>query len=236
MHNVVAIFKNEAPYLAEWIQFHRLQGFDNFFLYDNDSTDKGAKIAALYGANVIPWPGPVQQISAYQHALRTLPAGEWAAFIDIDEYLWSPSGKPVVELLPEGLRRRPRALGVPWLMFGTNYHKTMPVDLTISAYTRREKGINNHVKQIMRVNERALFLDPHHTNVVFQRAHPYLMCNHYWTRSVEEMHVKCARGRADLSRPRSINEFLDVKDSHNAVEDRRVADRWADKLQEALIL
>src|SRR3954464_2874164 len=126
MYNVVAIFKNEAPYLAEWIQFHRLQGFDTFFLYDNGSTDKSASIANMLGAYVTSWPGATQQLTAYQHALTMLPQGEWTAFIDVDEYLWAPSGQAVVELLPVSEYGHPRAFGVPWLMFGTNGHQTMP--------------------------------------------------------------------------------------------------------------
>src|SRR5947209_4668609 len=36
---ICAIFKDEAPYLAEWVTFHRLMGVDRFYLYDNRSTD-----------------------------------------------------------------------------------------------------------------------------------------------------------------------------------------------------
>ena len=34
-----AIFKNEAAYLAEWIEFYRLIGVEHIYLYDNCSTD-----------------------------------------------------------------------------------------------------------------------------------------------------------------------------------------------------
>ena len=36
---VCAIYRNEAPYLREWIEFHRLVGVERFFLYNNESTD-----------------------------------------------------------------------------------------------------------------------------------------------------------------------------------------------------
>src|SRR4051794_18371246 len=96
MPTVVAIFKDEGPYLAEWIMFHRLQGFDNFILFDNESTDGGAQVARLLGAEVIFWPGKAQQLPAYNHAMHELPRGSWAAFIDVDEYLWCPDGTPVM--------------------------------------------------------------------------------------------------------------------------------------------
>ena len=34
-----AIFQNEAPYLKEWIEYHRLIGVEHFYLYNNGSTD-----------------------------------------------------------------------------------------------------------------------------------------------------------------------------------------------------
>lgn len=41
MYNLVicAIFKNEARYLKEWVEYHRMVGVEHFYLYNNDSTD-----------------------------------------------------------------------------------------------------------------------------------------------------------------------------------------------------
>jgi hypothetical protein len=50
-----AIFKDEAPYLLEWIAFHKMIGVALFVLYDNGSTDGG------------PWSDRPGQISAYRH-------------------------------------------------------------------------------------------------------------------------------------------------------------------------
>ena len=36
---VGAIFQNEARYLREWIEFHRRQGVERFYLYENNSSD-----------------------------------------------------------------------------------------------------------------------------------------------------------------------------------------------------
>ena len=36
---ICAIFRDEAPFLDEWIAFHRLMGVEHFFLYDNGSVD-----------------------------------------------------------------------------------------------------------------------------------------------------------------------------------------------------
>ena len=41
---VCAIFKDEAPYLLEWIAFHKMVGVDLFVLYDNGSSDGGSDV------------------------------------------------------------------------------------------------------------------------------------------------------------------------------------------------
>ena len=50
MHPLVvcAIFKQEAHYLKEWIEFHRIQGFSKFFLYNNNSNDNYLEVLQPY--------------------------------------------------------------------------------------------------------------------------------------------------------------------------------------------
>ena len=40
--SICAIFKNEAKFLKEWIEYHRLVGVDHFYLYD----ETGAQIVS----------------------------------------------------------------------------------------------------------------------------------------------------------------------------------------------
>lgn len=42
--SVVAIFKNEADYIYEWIAYHLLMGVEHFYIADNDSSDETAEI------------------------------------------------------------------------------------------------------------------------------------------------------------------------------------------------
>ena len=41
-------FKNEAPYLREWIEFNHIVGVDHFFLYNNNSEDNYEEIIEPY--------------------------------------------------------------------------------------------------------------------------------------------------------------------------------------------
>ncbi len=46
--SVCAIVKNEAKYLKEWIEFHRLVGVDHFYLYNNGNIDSVQKVLSPY--------------------------------------------------------------------------------------------------------------------------------------------------------------------------------------------
>ena len=85
-HNlsICAIFKNEAKFLKEWIEYHRLVGVDHFYLYDNGSTDRFKEILNPYikdkTVTLIYWPERADDTSeekAFAWALSTqVPAYE----------------------------------------------------------------------------------------------------------------------------------------------------------------
>ena len=121
---VCAIFRDEAPYLAEWVAFHRLQGVERFWLYDNLSRDDWRSALEPYSdiVEVIPWPEEPGQDSAYSDCLkRHRSDARWIAFLDLDEFLFSPTERSLVEVLPE-FERHP-AVVVNWRMYGTNGHE-----------------------------------------------------------------------------------------------------------------
>ncbi len=125
-----AIYLNEASYLREWIEFHRLMGVKRFFLYDNGSTDDHLEVLSPYMERGIvslhEWePAPPDQREVYDHCLRTHRAdARWIAFLDIDEFLFSPTGKTVAEVLRD-YERWP-GVGVNWAMFSHSGHRTAP--------------------------------------------------------------------------------------------------------------
>jgi hypothetical protein len=105
--SVCALFKNEAKYLREWIEYHRVVGVDHFYLYDNGSTDCFRDVLKSYiregFVTLISWPDCVPpgqdgnaahwalstQTPAYENAARYfgVKETEWLAFLDVDEYL-----------------------------------------------------------------------------------------------------------------------------------------------------
>ena len=54
------IFKNEAPFLKEWIDYHTIVGVDHFYLYNNNSDDNYKEVLEPYIrqgiVTLIEWP------------------------------------------------------------------------------------------------------------------------------------------------------------------------------------
>lgn len=145
---VAAIMRNEGPYLAEWIDFHQLCGVERFILYDNESTDDTARILQPYLARgvvtLVPWPHynarsrrPELQFEAYAHAL-TLMRGQtrWLAFIDLDEFLFSPTGSDLPTVLHD-YQDLPAVVAF-WATFASSGHVMPPAAGLVDSYTQRQ--------------------------------------------------------------------------------------------------
>jgi Glycosyltransferase family 92 len=134
---VCAIFRDEARYLAEWVSFHRLQGVERFYLYDNRSSDDWrSELEPELEAGIVEirdWPFVPGQPPAYEHCLEWhRDEARWIAFIDIDEFLFSPTGRPLPEIL-RSFDTHP-AVVVYRRTYGTSGWKHPPEGLVIENY------------------------------------------------------------------------------------------------------
>ena len=79
-----AVIKNEAKYIKEWIEFHRIVGVEHFYLYNNGSTDRIYKVLRPYIrqgiVTLVEWPERIKNVpedQAYLWSLSTqVPAFE----------------------------------------------------------------------------------------------------------------------------------------------------------------
>jgi len=102
----VTIVYNEAPYIAEWLDYHLLAGVDHFVIYDNDSADNLQKILAPYVdknlVTVIPYPKTGRQLEAYNDAIRYFKYFcRRMVFLDVDEYIFPQHGKSISDVTDE---------------------------------------------------------------------------------------------------------------------------------------
>lgn len=233
--SIVAIAKNEAPYMAEWIEFHKLVGVDQIYLYDNDSDDNLMEVLKPYIENgdvtYIPFPGSAKQIPAYEDAVKRFKdETKWMAIVDLDEFI-VPLEK---DSIPEFLKDFEDQAGVVayWLMYGDNGHKTYEPGLVIERFTAHAEDAYPSVKSIVNprevkkanvhycefkcglpVNENKEYYQKGEMGTSVKK----IRINHYFGKSFEEFKQKRARGQADRLDIRSINDFENA--NKNDVQD-----------------
>lgn len=168
--SVCAIFKNEAAYLPEWIEFHRLAGVERFLLYDDHSSDGGREAIAPWVSeglvSVADCLIPLREDGqgwAYADALRRARRlTRWLAFIDVDEFLFSPGGTPLPDVLCD-YEQHPGVV-VNWQVYGSSGQVSASDGLVIERFVRRAKTgwvRNRRVKSIVDPRRAERAIGPH---------------------------------------------------------------------------
>ena len=222
---IVITVKNEAPYLLEWIAYHRAIGVDHFLIYNNDSTDTTPNILqSLEKAGIITyveWPSQPNgnnQREAYRDACKRLDGQcEWVAFIDADEFIVLTQD----EDLPSFLSKYEDVSGIAinWKLFGSSGHLNRTNNLVMERFTRCASSsfpIHRHFKTIAKLNliqdvkthrcdfaQNSIYCYPDRVLVSEESlgkgkniTHELIQINHYFTKSKIEWFEKRARGRA----------------------------------------
>lgn len=134
--SVCAIFKDEAPYLQEWIEFCRTIGVDHFYLYNNNSVDDFMNILQPYIKDeivtLIDWPQNQQQMQAYLNCIERF-SGEtnWIGFIDIDEFIVPIHDNNIKNYLYK-FSKYP-SVKLYWQVFGTSGYLTRDITSPVVA-------------------------------------------------------------------------------------------------------
>ncbi|CAM9267501.1 unnamed protein product [Laminaria digitata] len=94
------MFKDEAPYLEEWLQYHWLLGVSKVYMYDNGSLDNSRALLKKYESSgfvhVRDWRHEGAQTEALNDCLcRFRHTTRWMTFIDVDEFMDSAPGLPI---------------------------------------------------------------------------------------------------------------------------------------------
>lgn len=216
--SVAAIFRDEAPYLREWIEYHKLQGVEHFYLYNNLSEDNYAEVLAPYvksgEVTLIDWAyehadlpdWDKLQISAYNRAIELAKKKTvWLAIIDIDEFLVPIKSSSIAEMLsPYRSDSKIGGICIPWVFFGTSHVSKIPENklmielLTLNAGPAAGGNINaiwgqGAFKSIVRPKYVKNAVSPHYCIYESKRSHIMLefseaQINHYWTRDEDYLH------------------------------------------------
>ena len=210
---ICAIAKNEGPYFQEWIEWHRKQGVEKFYIYDNESTDGTREVLEPYIASGLVdytyFPGQKMQLAAYddcfeRHRLEM----RWLAIIDLDEFIVPIKDRSIPEFLHR-MEKYP-VVEINWLVYGSGGAKKQEPGGVMERFRRHslpEHRLNTHVKSI--VDPRRVCGGVPLTKGFRDRKpqQDVIRINHYAIKSYEEFLSKRARGRARTNSLRDMNYF-----------------------------
>jgi Glycosyltransferase family 92 len=179
--SICGIFRDDARFLKEWIEFHRVVGVEHFWLYNNLSKDEYLDVLSTYIeegiVELIDWPFESQnesrwleiQVAAYDDCIeRSKGLSKWLVVIDTDEFLFPVKDEQLVDILKEF--EAFGGVGVNWQMYGTSWVKRIPDNqLMTKLLIRKAKEDykrNLMIKSIVRPERVKNFRCPHTANYV----------------------------------------------------------------------
>lgn len=228
---VCAIAKNEGPYFREWIEWHRKQGVEKFYIYDNESNDCTKEVLSPYIESGLVeynyWPGQKQQLAVYDNCFeKHRTDARWIAVIDLDEFIVPIKDKNI----PDFLRRMEKfsSVEINWLVYGSGgAKKQVPGDIMdrFRKHSLPDHRLNTHVKSIVDPRRVCTMVGCHEAARISGQAadshgvplkkgfrdrvpqQDVIRINHYAVKSYEEFLAKRARGRARINTLRDFSYF-----------------------------
>lgn len=222
---ICSIFKNESPYLREFVEYHLLIGFEHFYFYNNNSDDNYQEVLRKYVekgiVSLIDWPVVPGQQAMYEHWYKTFRhETQWVAFLDLDEFICLIKAVSIDEWI-KPFERFPLIM-LYWRMFGTSgILENDNTKLVIEQYFNSWNKLTNIGKLIYNtdydiawfekammhyfyVHYKRMLIPPINQYGYFVRygIHRYSMredeiqVNHYWSKSYNNYTQKHKRGSA----------------------------------------
>ncbi|GHV82027.1 hypothetical protein AGMMS49991_05850 [Spirochaetia bacterium] len=260
--SIVAIARNEAPYISEWIEYHKLVGVEKFYIYDNKSDDNLKEVLNSYiedGTVIYTYfpgdgkPGFTQQHLCYIDAIRNYKhQTRWLAIIDLDEFIVPVKDKTITDFLKDFTFYS--QIIMRWIIYGSSGHKTKPDGLVIENYKNRADESDTRWTKVI-VNPRSVMAPKTHACFVCgftvdENKHivkpekfmdtnrpdlsmDKIRINHYYTKSLEEYLNKGKHGTLDLPRQYKRNADGFMYDDKNAVFDP-IMDKYVEPVKAAI--
>lgn len=261
---LVAIFKNEAKYMREWIEYHKLVGIDKFILFDNDSEDNVYNILEPYilEGTVIykKVTGEAMQMASYMEAIANYKqTTKWMCFLDLDEYLVPLEQDTMSDFLKQ-IKPGENQILVGWEMYGTSGFETEPEGLIIENFIKHADNSTIWDYKAI-VNPRAVIgiETPHYFDVIGKTVdenhkeyltYPYatnpnatasskqhVRINHYFTKSKEQYFEKRRRGDGMFGKQAGLDKYnMDtfMRHDRNEVTDATMQ-RFVKKVKDRMI-
>ncbi|XP_037465265.1 glycosyltransferase family 92 protein Os08g0121900-like [Triticum dicoccoides] len=202
--------RDVAKFLPEWVVYHAAVGVDRFYLYDNGSEDDledqvHQLNSAGYNISTVTWPWAKAQEAGFSHGAAVLrDSCEWVAFIDVDEFIFSPrwnqTETPTESMLRSVVSSAEPDIGRVSMRcadFGPSGQTSNPKEGVTQGYTCRRRVEERH-KSLLRLDaaDDSLLNSIHHFTlrpgfrVEWSKR---VRVNHYKYQAWEEFKVKFRR-------------------------------------------
>ena len=161
---LVAIAKDEDRYLKEWVDYNIDVGFTEIFVYQNNWRYKGGDIA-YDNVHLIECDGHRMQVPSYNNFIN----GHWmkfdfAAFFDIDEFLYIKDGRKIGDVMESYLDLD--SVYVNWRLFGDSgiervENENYSVRNRFIMCAKDLYRLGKHILNLKKNENKALFVNPH---------------------------------------------------------------------------
>lgn len=226
---------NEHEYIDEFISHHLSIGFTKIYVYDNGPTQT---LHDRPNVQVVHFPGtfPWLQVTAYNNFIAThARQHSHVMFLDVDEFLTLKLHDDVKNLLRDHMGDKGGALAFNWVFYGSNGQVVKDTRLGVrERFTRRQSGVDPHVKYICRMQDVSHVDSPHYPRFNSPQFAMYdtngkpiigamnpegddkvAQINHYFVKTPEEYAKKMERPRCDTGEPRPEEEIERLWSAHN---------------------
>lgn len=163
---ITSIQRNRGRYLNEWVSFHYLVGFRKFYIYLHKCTDNSLDVLDVLRRKydisycVVRDDLPLAQLSVYQVSYNEHNHEvDWMAFIDGDEFLFSPGILDIRNSLEPHFYKKTSALCPYWVCFGSSGHINEPDGLITENFRLRgalDQSVNFTVKSLIKGRQGSL--------------------------------------------------------------------------------
>jgi len=213
---VMAIFKNEAMCIREWVDHYKWQGLDEILLLDNNSTDKGGDLVKdVSNVTILKAPKNHAQSEMYntiglpwlkQNGINVL------VVLDIDEYMFATDGNKLKDHIVKIFESEthPSQITCNWLMFGSSGYEKQPESVR-KSFIHREKNKHVNVKSIVWVDsleDNGISVHQHKVKGSTEKCPDVIQLNHYPIQSKEYFEkVKMKRGDVSSAVHNSVRNW-----------------------------
>lgn len=184
---IVAVAKNERPYMVDWIAFHRAVGFGRFFIYNDNSADgtgellnQLARVGVIDGTesarqstldkgqgyiySLVTGAIPPDKVEPFERQ-RQLADCEWVAALDLDEFMF-PMRDPSIGSFMAKVPASANSMAVNWMLYGADgnaFYDPLPVWRRFRRRHTESSKFSRVAKTLSRPSAKYPWWGPHST-------------------------------------------------------------------------